>query len=68
MSKFKRLAKIDDNLVQIEVPISDDELQERTADYLLLSPNQFAKKYRFLLFQPVKLNWRGKSFEVQLNA
>jgi hypothetical protein len=68
VSKFKRFAKIDDNLVQIEVQISDDELQERTADYLLLSPNQFAKKYRFLLFQPVKLNWRGKSFEVQLNA
>jgi hypothetical protein len=36
MSELKRLAKIDDNLVHIEIPITTDEIQERTVNYLLL--------------------------------
>jgi hypothetical protein len=32
MSKLKRLAKLDDNLVHIEIPITADEIQQRKAD------------------------------------
>lgn len=41
MSKLKRLARIDDNLVRVEIPTSVDEIQERTADYLLLAPGWY---------------------------
>lgn len=68
MTKLKRIALRSDNLIQVEVPVSDAEINARKADYTLLAPNQFAKKYRSLLFHPVKLDWEGKIHQIQLNA
>ena len=68
MRKLKRIAEKSDNLIEIEEPISSGELKSRQADYPALAPNQFAKKYRSQLFQPVKVNWKRKAFEIQLNS
>ncbi|MFB7813129.1 hypothetical protein ACFC0X_02990 [Paenibacillus chitinolyticus] len=69
MSKrnFKRLSTFDDKVVQIETPIHEDEIHNRQNDYSLLPPQQFAKKYRSLLFQPVKITYKGKPFEINTN-
>ncbi|WP_339315247.1 hypothetical protein [Paenibacillus sp. FSL R10-2734] len=69
MSKqnLKRLSTIDDSLVHIENPIHEDEINNRHSDYVLLSPQQFAKKYRSLLFKPLKITHRGQVFEINVN-
>ncbi|MBK5458938.1 hypothetical protein [Peribacillus sp. TH27] len=62
MSKLKRLATKEDNIVVIESPITSTVLSEREKDYPLLFPSDFAKKYRDLLFQPVKFHFKGQPF------
>ncbi|MDM5188045.1 insertion element protein [Bacillus sp. DX4.1] len=67
MSKLKRLATKEDNIVVIESPITSTELSECEKDYPLLFPSDFAKKYRDLLFQPVKFHFKGQPFLIQFN-
>ncbi|MHA6529133.1 insertion element protein [Paenibacillus sp. BAC0078] len=67
MGKLKRLVTLDDNLISIEDPLNEEEVKQREIDYLLLSPNQFSKKYRSLLFKPIKIYYKNKLFEINLN-
>lgn len=68
MAKLKRLVNRTDQLVEIEVPVSEDELRERKELYEKLPPNRFATKFRNTLFQPVKVSLRGKDFVIQMNC
>ncbi|MBT2672323.1 hypothetical protein J7E95_15975 [Streptomyces sp. ISL-14] len=67
MSKLKRLATKEDNIVVIESPITRTELSEREKDYPLLFSSDFAKKYRDPLFQHVKFHFKGQPFLIQFN-
>lgn len=68
MSKLKRLANDEDNLVIIENPISEEEIQNRNNDYPLLSSSRFAKKYSSLLFKPINITYKNKTYEIQYNT
>ncbi|BAU29324.1 hypothetical protein DFP93_11642 [Aneurinibacillus soli] len=67
MGKLKRLATKEDEIVHIELPVSDTERNSRQTDYLLLTPLQFAKKYRHALFQPVTVQYKEQSHSIQMN-
>lgn len=68
MSKIKRLAQKQDILVDIQCPVSDEELQDRQKNYNELPPNRYATKFRSSLFQPVKITLNKKKFDIQVNA
>ncbi|MFU8690881.1 insertion element protein [Rossellomorea sp. FS2] len=68
MAKLKRLVDRNDNLIEIEVPVSDVELQERKELYEKLPPNRFATKFRSTLFRPVKTRLKGQEFVIQMNC
>lgn len=68
MSKIKRLAINEDVLVDIQCPVTDEEFQERQKTYNKLPPNRFATKFRSSLFQPVKIKFKGKDLDIQVNA
>jgi hypothetical protein len=42
MAKLKRLATKEDEVVKINIPISDEELEDRKKQYDLLNPKRFA--------------------------
>ncbi|GMA60319.1 insertion element protein [Alicyclobacillus fastidiosus] len=67
MANLKRQATIEETAT-VECPVTSGELSSRQTDYLLLSPVQFAKKYRNVLFRPVRLNLDGRAFDIQVNA
>lgn len=69
MSKqnLKRLSTIEDSLVHIENPIDEDEIKNRHSDYVLLPPQQFAKKYRSLLYKPMEVTYKSQKFEINYN-
>jgi hypothetical protein len=68
LAKLKRLATTSDQIVTIEPPITDMEINSRQKDYSLLSRIHFAKKYRDVLFRPVKIHYNGQTFEIQMNT
>lgn len=68
MTKLKRLATKKDGIVSVEIPVSHTEINSRSQDYLLLPPQQFAKKYRSTLFKPVLVHWNNMTYEIQLNS
>ncbi|WP_336881123.1 hypothetical protein [Priestia koreensis] len=45
-SNLKRLATIEDAIIEVEIPITSEELNNRVKDYPQLSDKQFATKYR----------------------
>ena len=67
MRKLKRLATKADGVVIVHQPVPDEEMDSRKADYLLLSPVAFAKKYRHGLFQSTQIEYRDKKYEIQMN-
>lgn len=67
MSKLKRLATKEDNLVFIPSPVSSEEISERAKDYNVLTPKQFGTKHKGLLFMPIDFNWNGKIHQIQYN-
>lgn len=67
MSKLKRLATKEDNLVFIPSPVSSEEISERAKDYNVLTPKQFGTKHKDLLFMPIDFNWNGKTHQIQYN-
>lgn len=68
MGKLKRLLNNTEQVVEIEVPVSDNELLERKKMYETLPPNRFATKYRAPLFRPVKISMNGKQYTIQMNC
>ncbi|MBD3107555.1 insertion element protein [Bacillus sp. AGMB 02131] len=67
MSKMKRLAATNDELMRIESPFSEDELNERNDLYDKLSPKQFRTRFSKGIFQPVKIELNGKIYTIQVN-
>lgn len=68
MAKIKRLVNRTDHFVEIEVPVTEDELLERKELYEKLPPNRFATKFRDTLFRPVNVRLKGKVFVIQMNS
>jgi hypothetical protein len=68
MAKLKRLVDKTDHIVEIEVPVTEDELRERKELYEKLPPNRFATKFRDTLFRPVNVRLKGKDFVIQMNS
>ncbi|MDF2556592.1 MAG: hypothetical protein K0R71_420 [Bacillales bacterium] len=66
-SKLKRLTNVSDSIVEIDIPVSPSELNDRSKDYLLLTDKQFATKYSKTLFLPVKFRLDGKDHFIQYN-
>jgi len=46
LAKLKRLARIEDEIFTVDSPVSDEELDARAKDYIMETPEKFAKKYR----------------------
>ncbi|WP_247600270.1 hypothetical protein [Priestia flexa] len=67
MSKLKRFASKEDNIVVVHTPVSNEEFEKRMKDYPLLTPRQFGTKYKNLLFTPSKITWNDKTYEIQVN-
>lgn len=67
MSKLKRLIPKDKSVVEVECPISADEMLDRQLHYNLLSPIKFAKRYHGMLFRPTNFIWNGHKYEMQYN-
>lgn len=67
MGKLKRLADKNDKIVTIVHPLSVSEITSRSKDYPLLSPIDFAKKYRNVLYQPVTIEFQDVSHSIQVN-
>ena len=56
MTKLKRLATKEDEIVDVKIPISNEELKDRAKQYDLLTPKRFATRYNKMLFLPTSLN------------
>lgn len=67
MATIKRLSNTQDCIVNIDIPVSKDELKARNADYPTLGNIDFAKKYRGMLFRAVSLTKRGIKHQIQMN-
>jgi transposase-like protein len=67
MSKLKQLLPKGKEIVEIEDPVSHDELLDRQLYYPLLSPMKFAKRYHDMLFKPIHFSWNGQQYEIQYN-
>lgn len=67
MGSLKRLSTMEDDIISVKSPIAQTEPSQRTKDYPILSPNQFAKKYGKLLFEPVSFRWNGIEHQIQYN-
>lgn len=52
MTKLKRLATKEDEIVDVKIPISNEELKDRAKQYDLLTPKRFATRYNKMLFLP----------------
>lgn len=67
MSKLKQLLSKEKEIVEVECPVSDDELLDRQLQYPLLLPMKFAKRYQDMLFKPNHFSWKGHHYELQYN-
>lgn len=65
LAKLKRLATLDDELVQVD-SISDEEVLDRQLYYPLLSPKKFAKQFN-KIFQPIQLQTDETMYSFQYN-
>jgi transposase-like protein len=61
------LATTDDTIIVVPTPLSKKEIEERNKQYQLLTPKGFATKFKGLLFEPVELQWNGKTHRIQYN-
>jgi transposase-like protein len=53
LAKLKRLATREDAIVDVVVPVTDEELKDRQKQYDLLEPKKFATRYNDMLYRPV---------------
>ena len=67
MTKLKRLATKEDEIVDVKIPISNEELKDRAKQYDLLTPKRFATRYNKMLFLPTSFKWNGSEYPIQYN-
>ncbi|QST00397.1 insertion element protein [Pontibacillus sp. ALD_SL1] len=67
MAKLKRLATSEDTIVEVAVPVSNEEIKDRQKQYDLLKPKKFATRYNDMLYKPVSFNWNGLNHTIQYN-
>lgn len=67
MSKMKRLAQFTDKLIDIEVPVTPVELDERDTLYDVYKPKEFQSHFQQHLFRPTEFTMNGKKFAIQMN-
>lgn len=67
MGNLKRLLKREEQILEIEVPVNQEELNQRKLDYPKMKPIDFAKKSRNNLFRPTKIHLNGQVYEIQVN-
>ncbi|WP_449536411.1 insertion element protein [Ferdinandcohnia sp. Marseille-Q9671] len=67
MTKIKRLATATDLICRIDPNITSIEMKQREADYYTLSDKKMKTTYINYAFRPVHLQWKGKTYEIQLN-
>lgn len=71
MANFKRLARSDDHLVQIQVPLTPEQTKQRDIDYATMSNLQFNAKHHVILkhnaFTPVTFTYKGQKHLIQFN-
>lgn len=67
MSKLKELAIKDLLSITTTCPYSEKILRQMDEDYKVLSPANFSKKYRYLIFSPSSIVENSSSTELQLN-
>lgn len=67
LSNLKRFTNLSE-MTTVTAPVEASELSSRQTDYLLLSPKQFATKYRDVLFRPVHFTFGGLDFDIQVNG
>lgn len=68
MAVYKRLLTPQDQCLDIEFPISSQELQLRKTEYPILTINRFSFNRAKEAFEPIKFNWKGQTFDIQLNS
>lgn len=67
MSKMKRLAQFTDKLIDIEIPVSPTELNERDTLYPLLVPKDFKSHFQQKMYNPIYFTLNGKEYAIQMN-
>lgn len=67
MSKMKRLAQQSDTLIQIEPPITPDDLDQRNSLYHLLEPKEFKSQFQQQVYRPTEFTMDGKKYAIQMN-
>ncbi len=67
MAKLKKLLSLEDGLLEVAPPVTQEELDNRSKDYDILTPKQFGTKYRGLLFEPIEFSLCGEEFSFQFN-
>ncbi|MFX3793558.1 insertion element protein, partial [Streptococcus suis] len=67
MTKLKRLATKEDEIVYFKIPISNEELKDRSKQYDLLTTKRFATRYNKMLFFPTSFKWNCSEYPIQYN-
>lgn len=67
MSKMRRLLTVNDDLVTVLIPVSNEELKIREELYDKLTPMQFSKRLIDSWTEPVTLIYQGEKYEIQMN-
>ncbi|HEY5563805.1 MAG TPA: hypothetical protein VIK72_18975 [Clostridiaceae bacterium] len=67
MATIKRLSNAQDDIVNIEIPVSDEELKERNNDYSTMGDTVFVTKFRDMLFKPVTFSVKDNKYQIQMN-
>lgn len=54
-------------MVNIDIPVEEEELKSREIDYPMIGDIDFAKKYRGMLFRTVNITVNGTKHKIQMN-
>lgn len=67
MTIYKELCTSADTFIKPKPFLTPKEIQDRQKDYPLLTPKKFSFKENKLAFRPMKFEWQGKTYEIQMN-
>lgn len=68
MSKLKKLSNSTDSFIQVNLPVTSEELEERSMDYEQITPVKMALKYNDEIYKEIQFLWRDNRFGVQYNC
>ncbi|MEK5444433.1 insertion element protein [Fredinandcohnia sp. FSL W7-1320] len=68
MAKLKRLTNKNDGIIEVMVPVSEEERLKREMDYPSIPDNRFATKFRNALFEPVVVKYKDREYKIQMNS